>query len=81
MVPISGMSENAFKTVMEIDTVGRPIWHRSVCCHDIHLFHSLFLDNKIGSYNTIKATLSHIRASKGAYIHVSATLHYKGKGI
>jgi len=46
------MSENAFKTVMEIDT--------------------------IGSFNTIKATLSHVRASKGAYIHVSATLHYKG---
>ena len=32
----------------------------------------------MGSFNTIKATLSHIRASKGAYIHVSATLHYKG---
>ena len=32
----------------------------------------------MGSYNTIKATLSHTRASKGAYIFVSATLHYKG---
>lgn len=52
LVPISGMSENAFKTVLEIDTMG--------------------------SFNTIKATLSHVRASKGAYIHVSATLHYKG---
>lgn len=52
LVPISGMSENAFKTVMEIDT--------------------------IGSFNTIKATLDHVRASKGAYIHVSATLHYTG---
>ena len=26
----------------------------------------------------IKATIPHVRASKGAYIHVSATLHYKG---
>lgn len=32
----------------------------------------------MGSFNTIKATLSHLRASKGAYIHVSATLHYRG---
>ena len=32
----------------------------------------------MGTFNTIKATLSHVRASKGAYIHVSATLHYKG---
>lgn len=52
LVPISVMSENAFKTVLEIDT--------------------------IGSFNTIKATLSHVRASKGTYIHVSATLHYRG---
>jgi peroxisomal 2,4-dienoyl-CoA reductase len=52
LVPISGMSENAFQTVVEIDT--------------------------IGSFNTIKATLDYVRASKGAYIHVSSTLHYKG---
>jgi len=52
LVPISAMSENAFRTVLEIDT--------------------------IGSFNTIKATLSHVRSSKGAYIHVSATLHYRG---
>ncbi|KAF5309525.1 hypothetical protein D9619_012362 [Psilocybe cf. subviscida] len=52
LVPISGMSENAFKTVMEIDT--------------------------IGTFNTIKATIEHVRKSKGAYIHVSATLHYQG---
>ena len=32
----------------------------------------------MGTFNTIKATLSHVRASKGAYIHVSATLHYRG---
>ncbi|KAJ7035128.1 hypothetical protein C8F04DRAFT_1099152 [Mycena alexandri] len=52
MVPISGLSENAFRTVIEIDT--------------------------LGTYNTIKATLPHVRANKGAYIHVSAMLHYKG---
>jgi len=51
LAPISGLSENGFKTVLEIDT--------------------------LGTYNTIKATLQHIRASKGAYIHVSATLHYR----
>ncbi|KAF5346413.1 hypothetical protein D9758_012765 [Tetrapyrgos nigripes] len=50
LAPISGLSENAFRTVMEIDTMG--------------------------TYNTIKATLPHVRASKGSYIHVSATLHY-----
>ncbi|KAF8898021.1 2,4-dienoyl-CoA reductase [Gymnopilus junonius] len=52
LAPISGLSENAFKTVLEIDT--------------------------IGTYNTIKATIAHLRASKGSYIHVSATLHYSG---
>ncbi|PPQ74233.1 hypothetical protein CVT24_001104 [Panaeolus cyanescens] len=50
LAPISGLSENAFRTVMEIDT--------------------------IGTYNTVKATIGHVRSSKGAYIHVSATLHY-----
>ncbi|TFK33740.1 2,4-dienoyl-CoA reductase [Crucibulum laeve] len=52
LAPISAISENAFKTVMEIDT--------------------------IGTFNTIKATIAHVRASKGSYIHVSATLHYNG---
>jgi len=52
LAPISGISENAFRTVVEIDT--------------------------IGTYNTVKATLPHVRASKGSYIHVSATLHYRG---
>ncbi|TBU41542.1 NAD(P)-binding protein [Dichomitus squalens] len=51
LAPISKLSENGFRTVIEIDT--------------------------IGTYNTIKATLPHIRASKGSYIHVSATLHYR----
>jgi len=52
LAPISGLSENAFRTVIEIDT--------------------------LGTYNTIKATLPHVRASRGGYIHVSATLHYRG---
>ncbi|KAJ7062163.1 hypothetical protein C8F01DRAFT_1136723 [Mycena amicta] len=52
LAPISGLSENAFKTVIEIDT--------------------------LGTYNTIKATLAHVRESKGSYLHVSATLHYRG---
>lgn len=52
LAPISGLSENAFRTVVEIDT--------------------------LGTYNTVKATISHLRQSKGAYIHVSVTLHYRG---
>lgn len=32
----------------------------------------------LGTYNTIKATLPHIRSSQGAYLHISATLHYHG---
>ncbi|KAF8629791.1 hypothetical protein AX17_005570 [Amanita inopinata Kibby_2008] len=52
LAPISGLSENAFRTVIEIDT--------------------------LGTYNTIKATLPYVRASKGAYLNVSTTLHYRG---
>ncbi|KAJ7240398.1 2,4-dienoyl-CoA reductase [Mycena haematopus] len=52
LAPISGLSENAFKTVIEIDT--------------------------LGTFHTIKATSAHLRATKGAYIHVSAMLHYRG---
>ncbi|KAF7325003.1 hypothetical protein MKEN_00542700 [Mycena kentingensis (nom. inval.)] len=52
LAPISGLSENAFRTVLEIDT--------------------------IGTYNTVKATIKHLRESKGAYVHVSVTLHYRG---
>jgi len=52
LAPISGLSENGFRTVIEIDT--------------------------LGTYNTIKATLPHVRATKGSYIHVSSTLHYRG---
>jgi len=32
----------------------------------------------LGSYNTIKASLPHLKASKGRIIFVSATLHYTG---
>lgn len=52
LAPISGLSENAFKTVVDIDL--------------------------LGTYNTIKATLPALRESKGGYIHISATLHYRG---
>jgi len=52
LAPLSGLSENAFRTVIEIDT--------------------------LGTYNTFKATIPHVRQSHGAYIHVSATLHYRG---
>ncbi|KIM56574.1 hypothetical protein SCLCIDRAFT_1220258 [Scleroderma citrinum Foug A] len=52
LASIDGMSENAFKTVVEIDT--------------------------LGTFNTIKATLPHVRAAHGAYIHLSATLHGRG---
>ncbi|KAE8216581.1 hypothetical protein CF327_g279 [Tilletia walkeri] len=32
----------------------------------------------VGTYNTIKATLDELKKSHGAYIHISATLHYYG---
>jgi peroxisomal 2,4-dienoyl-CoA reductase len=52
LATIDGMSENAFSTVIGIDT--------------------------LGTFHTIKATLPYVRETKGAYIHVSAMLHYKG---
>ncbi|ORY33512.1 putative 2,4-dienoyl-CoA reductase [Naematelia encephala] len=52
LAPISSLSANAFKTVIDIDL--------------------------LGTYNTIKATLPLIRSSRGSYIHISATLHYRG---
>ncbi|CAE6457995.1 unnamed protein product [Rhizoctonia solani] len=52
LAPIEGVSENGFRTVMEIDT--------------------------LGTYHTIKATLPYVREKRGAYIMVSATLHYRG---
>ncbi|GJJ08960.1 hypothetical protein Clacol_003180 [Clathrus columnatus] len=52
LAPISGLSENAFRTVIEIDT--------------------------IGTFNTVKATLPYIRTTRGSYIHMTATIQYKG---
>ncbi|OWZ67395.1 hypothetical protein AYX15_01540 [Cryptococcus neoformans] len=52
LAPISGLSERAFRTVIEIDL--------------------------LGTYNTLKATLPLVRASHGSYVHISATLHYRG---
>lgn len=51
LAPISGLSANAFKTVIDIDL--------------------------LGTYNTIKATLPYLRLTRGSYIHISATLHYR----
>ena len=68
MSPISGLSENAFKTVIEIDTV------RNILLCSEYLTHP----QQLGTYNTVKATIPHVRATKGAYVHVSATLHYRG---
>ncbi|GAA5986908.1 hypothetical protein JCM5350_000360 [Sporobolomyces pararoseus] len=53
--PLEGLSANAFKTVMEIDT--------------------------IGTYNTYKATIAEICKTKGVYLAISATLHYKGQAL
>jgi 2,4-dienoyl-CoA reductase [(3E)-enoyl-CoA-producing], peroxisomal len=36
---------------------------------------------QLGTYNTIKATIAHVRKARGSYIHVSATLHYRGMNI
>jgi 2,4-dienoyl-CoA reductase [(3E)-enoyl-CoA-producing], peroxisomal len=32
----------------------------------------------IGSYNTLKATIPHLKKSKGSILFVSATIHYRG---
>ncbi|GAA5929428.1 SDR family oxidoreductase [Sporobolomyces koalae] len=53
--PLEGLSANAFRTVMEIDT--------------------------IGTYNTYKATIGEICKSRGVYLAISATLHYKGQAL
>lgn len=72
LASISAMSENAFKSVMEIDTVRATLffllWRLNLDCSI----------PKVGTFNTIKATLPYVRKSRGAYIHVSATLHYLG---
>ncbi|KDN49207.1 NAD(P)-binding protein [Tilletiaria anomala UBC 951] len=52
LAPMDGLSENAFRTVIEIDL--------------------------LGTYNTFKATIDELKKSHGAYIHISATLHYNG---
>jgi 2,4-dienoyl-CoA reductase [(3E)-enoyl-CoA-producing], peroxisomal len=70
LAPISGISENAFRTVVEIDTVSS---QECFLCPHRHL-----PQQKLGTFNTIKATIAHVRASKGSYILVSATLHYNG---
>ena len=37
--------------------------------------------NQIGTFNTVKATLEHVRAAHGAYVHISATLHGRGLSV
>lgn len=32
----------------------------------------------IGTFNTIKATVDELKKTHGAYVHISATLHYNG---
>jgi peroxisomal 2,4-dienoyl-CoA reductase len=32
----------------------------------------------LGTFNTIKATIAEVKKTKGSYIGISATLHYKG---
>ena len=32
----------------------------------------------LGSYNTLKATIPHLKKSKGSILFVSATIHYRG---
>ncbi|PLW56905.1 hypothetical protein PCANC_01289 [Puccinia coronata f. sp. avenae] len=41
-------------------------------------FKSVVEIDLLGTYNTVKATLPHIKASQGSFISVSATLHYYG---
>lgn len=55
LAPFEGLSYNAFRTVIEIDT--------------------------LGTFNFTKAALPHLKASKGAVLNISATLHYTGKAF
>lgn len=32
----------------------------------------------LGSYNTLKATIPHLKKSKGSILFISATIHYRG---
>ncbi|WFD36496.1 2,4-dienoyl-CoA reductase [(2E)-enoyl-CoA-producing] [Malassezia cuniculi] len=32
----------------------------------------------LGTFNTVKATMDHVKASHGTFLHISATLHYSG---
>ncbi|GAA95589.1 uncharacterized protein L969DRAFT_92721 [Mixia osmundae IAM 14324] len=41
-------------------------------------FKSVIDIDLLGTFNTIKATLPHVKTAAGAYIAVSATLHYSG---
>ncbi|GAA5977925.1 hypothetical protein JCM11641_004334 [Rhodosporidiobolus odoratus] len=52
LAPLEGLSSNAFRTVLEIDT--------------------------LGTYNTFKATIDAVVKSRGSYLAISATLHYRG---
>jgi NAD(P)-dependent dehydrogenase (short-subunit alcohol dehydrogenase family) len=74
LAPIIGLSENAFKTVIDIDLV------RGVSNPPIPTkLTPNSLPTQLGTYNTIKATLPHVRETQGSYIHISATLHYRGQ--
>ncbi|KAL7413700.1 hypothetical protein BDY24DRAFT_387824 [Mrakia frigida] len=44
----------------------------------VNAFRTVIEIDLLGTYNTIKATLPHVRSSKGSYVHISATLHYRG---
>lgn len=72
LAPIEGLSENAFKTVVDIDLVSAFPDTIASCAHR---------DDQLGTYNTIKATLPYVRESQGSYIHISATLHYRGTSL
>jgi NAD(P)-dependent dehydrogenase (short-subunit alcohol dehydrogenase family) len=69
LAPIEGVSENGFRTVMEIDTV-----RDLSCSNELKITYM----TQLGTYHTIKATLPYVREQHGAYIMVSATLHYRG---
>ncbi|KAL7418506.1 peroxisomal 2 4-dienoyl-CoA reductase sps19 [Cryptotrichosporon argae] len=44
-------------------------------------FRTVVAIDLLGTFNTIKATLPAVRASAGSYVHISATLHYRGTAL
>lgn len=67
LAPFRDLSYNAFRTVIEIDLLGKTLRITKDLAHSL-----------TGTFNLTKAAVEHLKKSKGSIINVSATLHYTG---